>query len=73
MKKPDFTIPGHEFYRGTFIPEGDEAARAMVDREMKDPRMAQLCAMFDATTDAHDECILLDEMNRYRRQIRGDA
>ena len=62
-------IPGYELYRGTFIPEGDEKARAAVDRDWADPRMAQIMAAFDATNDAHAEVMLLDEMNKRAREL----
>lgn len=68
-KQPDFTIPGHEFYRGQFIPEGDEAARAMVDRQWLDPLMQELMIQFDNTADAHDEVMLLDAMTQRAREL----
>lgn len=68
-KQPDFIIPGHEFYRGTFIPEGDEVMRALIDREWQDPLMRELKIQFANTTDAHDEVLLLDAMNQRSREL----
>jgi hypothetical protein len=66
---PDFTVPGHEFYRGSFIPAGDELAKAMLDREALDPRMQALRAAFGATSDAYAEVMLLDEITKRAREL----